>query len=105
LFDGVEVTNTSIPGTALLAAHYRRMRDTSGNTLDLRLTLLQAAYNPAPGHALAAFAVYHDQPVTAIFTGLANSSYRVVGARAEGAFSAAGEFAVPYAAEIAQQRA
>jgi hypothetical protein len=105
LFDGAEVTNTSMPRTELLAAHYRRMRDTSGNTLDLRLTLLQAAYNPAPGHALAAFAVYHDQPVTAVFTGLANSSYRVVGARAEGAFSAAGEFAVPYTAEIAQQRA
>jgi hypothetical protein len=104
LFDGITVVNGSLPGFELLAAHYRRQRNTSGDEQQLRLSLLHGSYNPAPGHALSAYAYFHDQPQNGAFTGFANSSYRVVGARAEGAWATALAFEIPYTAELAQQR-
>ena len=104
LFDGVSVAHGGLSGIALEAGHYRRMRDTSGARRDLRLTVLEAAWNPAPGHALAAYAVLHDQPDHVGFTGFASESYRIVGARAEGTAWRAGGLDFVYTAEIARQR-
>jgi len=103
LFDGVEVVYTSIPGTELLASHFTRQRTTSGDDRDIKLSLLHAAWNPLPGHALAAYGYFHDQPVNGAFTGLTNNSYKAYGVRAEGAFRA-GDFEIPYTAEYAQQK-
>ncbi len=104
LFDGVAVTNTSIANVALGLSHFRRMRDTSGETLDLKLSIWNASWNPAPDHAISAYGVYHDQPDHVNFTGFANESYRVEGIRAEGTAARWGGIDAVYLAEWAKQR-
>ena len=104
LFDGVGITNTAIPNAELHAAYYWRQRNTSGTEAKLNLTLLHAAWNPAPGHGVAAYAYFHDQAQNGAFTGFADSSYRIVGARAEGTVPG-GAFDWLYIAEAATQRA
>jgi hypothetical protein len=103
LFDGVALEYTGLPDTRLTADYFRRVRTTSGAVNDLKLTLLNAAWNPAPGHALGAYGYFHDQPYNGASTGFANSSYRVLGVRAEGSFSRGGELHFPYTAEFAHQ--
>ena len=106
LFDGIGATNTSLPYAELYAAYFSRVRTTSGVDSPLNLSLLHAAINPWPGHAVAAYAIFHDQPQNGAFTGFANNSYRVVGARAEGAFAlAAHRLEFPYTLEYARQDA
>jgi hypothetical protein len=104
VFDGASAVNTSLADTELSASHFRRVRTTSGEVSDLRLTLVNAAWNPAPGHAIAAYGVFHDQAVNGAFTGLADNSYRVLGVRAEGALGPWKGIEIPYIAELAQQR-
>ena len=101
LFDGVAIEHAGVPDTRLVASFFRRVRTTSGALNDLKLTLLNAAWNPAPGHALGAYAYFHDQPYNGASTGFTNSSYRVLGVRAEGAFTRGLDF--PYIAEFAHQ--
>ena len=104
VFDGVDLVNTSLAKTELSASRFWRVRTTSGDTQDLTLTLLHAAWNPAPAHALAAYGYFHDQPANGARTGFANNSYRAVGVRAEGVGARWGAIEVPYTAEFAQQR-
>jgi hypothetical protein len=104
LFEGVSVLNTSLANTRLYAARFDRVRTTSGNDNALELSLLHAAFNPLPGHGVAAYGYFHDQPQNGAFTGFANNSYRVVGARAEGSFPA-GPVEIPYLVEAARQDA
>lgn len=105
LFDGIAATYAGIPNTALHAAYYWRQRTTAGNEASLNLTLLNAAWNPAPGHGLAAYAYFHDQAQNGAFTGFADNSYRVLGVRAEGTVARLAPFDLVYTAEAAQQRA
>ena len=104
VFDGVSARYATPFGVELYGAYFGRVRDTSGDQDDLNLTLLHAAWNPLPGHGLAAYGYFHDQPSNGTFTGFANSSYRVAGVRAEGTAFRAGEFDFPYEAEAAWQR-
>jgi len=104
LFDGVGAWYEALPGTELYAGYFGRVRETSGTTESLKLTLLHAAWNPAPGHSLAAYGYFHDQAQNGAFTGFADSSYRVIGVRAEGAIAGAGGIDFPYIAEYAVQR-
>ncbi|MEO5694836.1 MAG: alginate export family protein [Usitatibacter sp.] len=104
LFDGASASYAGIANTELLAGYFSRLRDTSGEVENVKLTLLRAAWNPARGHSLAAYAYFHDQPVTSNFTGFANSSYRIAGLRAEGALQTSMRFEVPYVLEVAQQK-
>jgi hypothetical protein len=104
VFDGLGAAYTGIANTELLARYFWQVRTTSGVVNDLRLTLLHAAWNPARGHALGAYAVLHDQPLNGARTGFTNSSYRVAGVRAEGAAARFGAVDIAYIAEYAQQR-
>jgi hypothetical protein len=104
LFDGVTVAHDLPANARVTAGHYTRIRDTSGDAQDVKLTVLNAAWNPAPGHAVAAYGYFHDQPKTANFTGFADNSYRAIGVRAEGTAWRWGRFDVPYVAELAVQR-
>lgn len=104
LFDGAAAMYTGFANTALEAGHFWRVRTTGGPTAALRLTTMRAAWNPARGHSLAAYAVLHDQAQNGAFTGFADSSYRVVGAKAEGVFTGWRAVELPYIAEYAQQR-
>ena len=105
LFDGATLAWRGIENAQLYAASFSRVRTTSGDLEKLRLTIANAAYNPAPGHDLAAYAVFHDQAQNGAFTGFSDSSYRVVGVRAEGAFRAFSTIDLPYSAEYAHQDA
>jgi hypothetical protein len=104
LFDGATLAWRGLPNAELTAGYYGRIRTTSGETADARLTVLHAAWNPLPGHSLAAFGYFHDQPRTANFTGLADNSYKVYGVRLEGTAGRIGEVEVPYEIEAAQQK-
>jgi len=104
VFDGVSVRYGTPFGVELYGAYFAQVRDTSGHESDLNLTLMHAAWNPLPGHAVVAYGYFHDQPSNGAFTGFANNSYRVAGVRAEGTAFRAGEFDFPYEAEIAWQR-
>ena len=104
LFDGASLEYSGLPATRLTAGYYGQVRSTSGETDDLRLAVLNAAWNPMPDHALGAFAYFHDQPNTAPFTGLADESYRVYGVRAEGVAARWGAVELPYVVEAARQR-
>lgn len=104
LFDGATASFDAFDNAVVTAGHYRRIRTTSGDTARLRLTVAHAAWNPAAGHSLAAYGYFHDQPQNGAFTGLANNSYRVIGARAEGEIANVGGFALPYLLEAARQR-
>ena len=108
LFDGVETVYTGLASMELYGAYFGRVRTTSGDTNDLNLTLLHAAWNPLPGQSVSAYAYFHDQAQNGAFTGFADNSYRVIGVRWTG--SAApwlgwNAVDVPFEAEFATQRA
>ena len=104
LFDGVRATYAAFDNAQLQGGYFTRVRDTSGTTSDLKLGILNTAWNPWPGQALSAYAYFHDQPETANFTGFADNSYRVAGVRAEGALRRGCPIEIPYLAEFAQQK-
>jgi hypothetical protein len=104
LFDGVWASYAGIEDAQLEAGRFWRVRTTSGVTNELALSVLRAAWNPAPAHSLAAYAYFHDQAANGASTGFANNSYRVIGAKAEGSAARFGDIDVPYLVEYAQQR-
>jgi hypothetical protein len=104
LFDGVSAVYTGIAATELSASEYWRVRSTSGVVSSLRLSILRAAWNPLPGNALSAYGYFHDQAQNGAFTGFADNSYRVIGAKAEGSAARIAGVELPYIAEYAQQR-
>ena len=104
VFDGISLVHTGVENVELAAAHYWRVRSTSGVSASLKLSVLRAAWNPLPGHSLSAYGYFHDQAQNGAFTGFADNSYRVAGAKAEGASRALGSIEVPYIVEYAQQR-
>jgi hypothetical protein len=104
LFDGVMASYNGLANTELSGGYFYRYRDTSGETEDIKLTLLHAAWNPLPGQAFAAYAYFHNQPVTTNFTGFADSSYKVYGVRAEGTLRQNCCIELPYVVEFAQQK-
>jgi hypothetical protein len=104
LFDGVALEYAGLASTRLAAGYYSQLRSTSGKAEDIRLTVVNAAWNPMAGHTLGAFAYLHDQPNTAPFTGFQDESCRVLGARAEGIIARWGEVELPYIVELARQR-
>lgn len=102
-FDGVHARHDGFERVQLEAGYYARVRTTSGTTKALRLATLRAAWNPWPDHVTSVYGVFHDQPRNGAFLGFADNSYRVLGARLEGAFRVAPAFQVPYLLEGARQ--
>ncbi|MGZ5102847.1 MAG: alginate export family protein [Usitatibacter sp.] len=104
LFDGVGAVYEGIASAELSGGAFWRLRTTSGNTDALRLSFLRGAWNPAPGHALSAYAIFHDQAQNGAFTGFADNSYRVAGVKAEGSAASIAGIDIPYLLEYAAQR-
>jgi hypothetical protein len=104
VFDGIAAAYTGIDNTQLEASRFWRVRTTSGVVNSLRLSALRAAWNPLAGHSLSAYAYFHDQAQNGAFTGFADNSYRVAGAKAEGTAARFGAIELPYLVEYAQQR-
>jgi hypothetical protein len=104
VFDGIAAAYTGIDNTQLEASRFWRVRTTNGVANSLQLSVVRAAWNPLAGHSFSAYGYFHDQAQNGAFTGFADSSYRVAGAKAEGAAARFGEIEIPYLAEYAQQR-
>jgi Alginate export len=102
-FNGVIVVNTSLPQTELYFGHMTRIRNALGAQERMRLEMLHAAYNPAPDHRIGAYGYFHDQPANGTATGFVDSSYRVLGLRADGAFGIGEKTKLLYTAEYAKQ--
>jgi hypothetical protein len=68
VFDGVSARYGTPWGSSCTARTFGQVRTTSGDENDLNLTLLHAAWNPLPGHALVAYGYFHDQPSNGAFT-------------------------------------
>jgi hypothetical protein len=104
LFDGVAARYAPAGNVEIAASWYGHVRTTSGDLDRLDLTLLHAAWNPRPGHALAAYGVFHDQAQNGAFTGFADNSYRVAGVRAEGAVRVRPGLDALYTLDVARKR-
>ncbi|MEP7067899.1 MAG: alginate export family protein [Usitatibacter sp.] len=104
VFEGISAVYNAIDNTELAASRFWRVRTSSGETSDLTLSVLRAAWNPLPGHSLSAYGYFHDQAQNGAFTGFADNSYRVIGLKADGAAHGFGAIDIPYVAEYAQQR-
>ena len=103
VFDGVSARYDGLERVQLEAGYYTRVRTTSGVTNALRLATLRAAWNPWPDHVASVYGVFHDQPRNGAFTGFEDNSYRVLGARVEGAFHLGAALDLPYLLEGAHQ--
>lgn len=104
LFDGATAVYTGLENTQVTAGRYERIRSTSGDVEDATLTVAHLAWNPAPGHSVAAFGYFHEQAEISQFTGFADNSHRVYGVRVEGTARQECVVEVPYVLEIARQR-
>lgn len=84
VFDGVTITNTTLPETRIELGEYRRIRTVLGGALRLRLHILHAAWNLMPEHTLSAYGYAQDRAATGAQTGFAHNAQRIVGLQAEG---------------------
>ncbi len=103
VFNGVTVVNNSLSQTEFYLGHIVRIRNARGAQARMRLEILHVAYNPAPNHQLGAYGYFHDQPVNGAATGFKDSSYQVLGLRADGAFGVGHSAKLLYTAEYAKQ--
>ncbi|MGB8339735.1 MAG: alginate export family protein [Burkholderiales bacterium] len=104
VFSGVTVVNNSLEGTEFYLGHLARIRNFEGEEYPLRMEILHVAYNPVPDHRLGAYGYFHDQVETGAYTGFENNSNKVIGARADGAFSVSDVAKLLYTAEFAKQK-
>ncbi|MEP7155543.1 MAG: alginate export family protein [Betaproteobacteria bacterium] len=89
VFDGATLVTNIVPETEIQLGEYRRKRGVLGDLGQLRLHILHAAWNPLPGHTVAAYGYWHDEANTGAQTGFANNAQRITGAHAEGGFDLA----------------
>jgi hypothetical protein len=107
VFNGVLASNGYFSNTEMQLGYFQRVRTALGKQGELRLSLFDLSYNPAPGHSIAAYGYFLDQPQSASFTGFADNSHRTLGVRADGAFTSASTssdaLSFPYLIEAARQ--
>jgi len=107
VFTGVALRGRAGEVMEWRAGHFTRVRGSLGVESDLKLSFLQAGWNPAPGQALLGYLLWHDQPQNSTQTGLANSSHQVAGLRWHGELASGAETRGRwlYHLEAARQRA
>jgi hypothetical protein len=107
VFTGVALRAPVGAATEVRAGHFTRVRGSLGMESDLKLSFLQAAWNPAPGQAVLGYLMWHDQPQNSTQTGLANSSYQLAGLRWHGSLQQGADVTGRwlYHVEAARQRA
>ena len=103
VFNGFSVENKSLPKTTVFAAHLERLKNIFGDQKQVKIELLNAAYQWSPGNNLIGYGHFHEQKTTASATGFADSSNRILGLRADGAYPLNETFKLLYTAEYAKQ--
>ncbi|MBI3528195.1 MAG: alginate export family protein [Betaproteobacteria bacterium] len=103
VFTGATVENKSLPNTTLYGGHLERLKTIFGDQQEIKLEILHAAYEWAPGNNLIGYGYFHDSAKTASVTGFANNSNQIVGLRADGAYPLSDQIKLLYTAEYAKQ--
>jgi hypothetical protein len=104
LFNGLTVTNNSLPGTEVYAALLNRIRTVFATQARTRIWLLRIAYTPAADQSVAVYGYGLNQPQDGNDTWLNDNSHQVFGLRAEGTVPTRFGFSGLYTAEAAHQR-
>ena len=103
VFNGITVENRSMPNLILTGGHLERLKTIVGDQQEIRLEMLNAAYQWREGNRVVAFGYFHDSPRTASATGFADNSNRILGLRADGAYPLDERMTLLYTAEYAIQ--
>jgi Alginate export len=103
VFTGLSVENKSLPNTTVFVAHLERLKNILGDQKPVKIEMLNAAHQWAPGNNVIAYGYFHDQAVTASTTGFADSSNRILGLRADGAYPLNETVKLLYTAEFGKQ--
>ena len=103
VFTGATIENKSLPDTTLYGGHLERLKTIFGDQQEIKLEILHAAYEWAPGNNLIGYGYFHDSAETASVTGFANNSNRIVGLRTDGAYPLGDHIKLLYVAEYAKQ--
>jgi Alginate export len=103
VFTGLTVANRSIPNTELYAAHLWRIKNVFAQQQQIRLEIAHADWAWAPGNHLVGYGYFLDQARTVSATGFADSSNRILGARADGGYAVTADGKLLYTAEYAKQ--
>ena len=103
VFTGLTAENKSLSGITLYGGHLERLKTIFGDQQEIKLDILHAAYEWAPGNNLIGYGYLHDSAKTASVTGFANNSNRIVGLRGDGAYPLGNTIKLLYTAEYARQ--
>jgi hypothetical protein len=109
VFNGVTVENRSLPNTRLFAGYLGRVKTVNTRQHDTDTLLLNARLALTPEDALTAYGYFqdqHDAIGAAAFQGTAprDTSNRILGLRADGAWRRTERWQLLYTLEYAQQR-
>lgn len=100
VFDGVALTNTSLPNTELYLAYFDRVKQITTKLREDNTTIAHAAYKLSPTETLTAYAYLYD--MENVSPALDNST-RTLGLRADGGHKLNDDWKILYTAEYAKQ--
>jgi hypothetical protein len=100
VFDGVALTNTSLPDTEVYLAYFDRVKQVSTKLRQDNTTIAHVAYKLNPTATLTGYAYLYDQEHVAA---TADNSTRTLGLRADGSHKINDQWKLLYTAEYAKQ--
>ncbi len=100
VFDGIAVTNTSLPNTELYLAYFDRVKQISAKLRQDNTTIAHAAYKLSPTETITAYAYLYDMENV---SRAADNSTKTFGLRADGSHKINDNWKVLYTAEYAKQ--
>ena len=104
VFTGVTAENKSISHTTLYAGHLEHLKTVFTDERHLTFEILHGAYEWSPGNQLTGYGYFLNEAKTVSATGFADNSNRILGLRADGAYSFGTPPKLLYTAEFASQR-
>lgn len=100
VFDGVAITNNSLPNTELYVAYFDRVKQITTKLRQDNTTIAHAAYKLSPTETLTAYAYLYDMENVAAAS---DNSTKTFGLRADGSHKIDDNWKVLFTAEYAKQ--
>lgn len=100
VFDGIAVTNTSLPNTEFYLAYFDRVKQISTKLRQDNTTIAHATYKFSPTESLTGYAYLYDMENVAVAS---DNSTKTFGLRADGSHKIDDNWKVLYTAEYAKQ--
>lgn len=100
VFDGVALTNNSLPDTELYLAYFDRVKQVSTKLRQDNTTIAHAAYKLSPTETLTGYAYLYDMEN---IPAASDNSTKTLGLRADGSHKINDQWKVLYTAEYAKQ--